>query len=390
MHQNNRPIFFPNLDGLRFFCFLSVFFYHSFATQYEDVRTNGVYKLIKYDLFNNGNLGVNFFFVLSGFLITYLLLTEKSQSQNVHIGKFYLRRALRIWPLFYFCIFFGFVLFPFLKSRLGGIPNETAHPIFYFLFANNLDYIKHGADSSVLSVLWSVAIEEQFYLVWPILLTFSSKKKLPYILVILIIISFLFRFFKAENDQIIELHTFSCISDMMIGGIGAYFSFYSSYFINKVTTIPKSIIILVYISTFGVYILRREIFHLNTFTIAIDRLIISILFLFIILEQNFSVNSFYKMGRFKNVSKLGQYTYGLYCLHMIGILIAATVLEKLGLHRQVWQVLVVEGLLSLSITLALAYISYHFYEKKFLLLKNKFAFINTSKTISELKDSSKR
>src|SRR5690606_19427107 len=112
-------------------------------------------------LFGNGNLGVNFFFVLSGFLITYLLLIEMQLRGRINIGSFYIRRALRIWPLFYFCVAFGFIAFPFFKSMLGEIPNESANVVSYLFFLNNFDFIKNPPDSSVLSVLWSVAIEEQ-------------------------------------------------------------------------------------------------------------------------------------------------------------------------------------------------------------------------------------
>ena len=132
--MNPSPkVYFPNLDGLRFFCFLSVFFFHSFATDYESVKQSSLYAF-QDSLFANGNLGVNFFFVLSGFLITYLLFAEKSRFQKVNIPNFYVRRILRIWPLFYCCVFFGFVIFPYLKQLFGDTPNETANPICYLFF----------------------------------------------------------------------------------------------------------------------------------------------------------------------------------------------------------------------------------------------------------------
>src|SRR5690348_10604112 len=104
--------FFPNLDGLRFFCFLSVFFYHSFYTEYSYIKEAPFYKFVKFHLLVNGNIGVNFFFVLSGFLITFLLLEEKKSTLNIRVNCFYEKRILRIWPLYFFCVFFGFVVFP--------------------------------------------------------------------------------------------------------------------------------------------------------------------------------------------------------------------------------------------------------------------------------------
>jgi peptidoglycan/LPS O-acetylase OafA/YrhL len=166
-----KKVYFENLDGLRFLCFLSVFFFHSFHTDYASIQSSNLYHFIRRDLFGNGNLGVNFFFVLSGFLITYLLIEEKRLNGQIDIKKFWIRRILRIWPLFYFCVVFGFYIFPFLKTAFGQHPNETASIGYYLTFTNNFDFIKKGLpDASILGVLWSVAIEEQFYFVWPIVL----------------------------------------------------------------------------------------------------------------------------------------------------------------------------------------------------------------------------
>jgi peptidoglycan/LPS O-acetylase OafA/YrhL len=84
-------VYFENLDALRFFAFFAVFLQHIFknSSHFDNEPISRC--------FMNGNLGVNFFFVLSGFLITYLLLKEKEQAGKIAIGSFYMRRALRIW-----------------------------------------------------------------------------------------------------------------------------------------------------------------------------------------------------------------------------------------------------------------------------------------------------
>ena len=99
--QMKKRIFFQNLDGIRFFCFLSVFLCHSFYTENPSIVGSGIYHFIKITLFGNGNIGVNAFFVLSGFLITYLLIEEKKINGQVSPPKFWIRRILRIWPLYY-------------------------------------------------------------------------------------------------------------------------------------------------------------------------------------------------------------------------------------------------------------------------------------------------
>jgi len=107
-----QQIFFENLDGLRFLCFLAVFFFHSFHTEFQEIKSDEYYTLIKKGIFGNGNLGVNFFFVLSGFLITYLLIKEKEIRHKINIPFFWMRRILRIWPLYFLCVFFWFFHIP--------------------------------------------------------------------------------------------------------------------------------------------------------------------------------------------------------------------------------------------------------------------------------------
>lgn len=110
-----KRIYFENLDGLRFLCFLSVFFFHSFYTDSSELKTSSVYHFVKVGIFGNGNIGVNFFFVLSGFLITFLLLEEKKLRGQIKLKNFWLRRILRIWPLFLFLCVFRFCDFSEIK-----------------------------------------------------------------------------------------------------------------------------------------------------------------------------------------------------------------------------------------------------------------------------------
>jgi len=374
-------IYFPNLDGFRFLSFFAVFLRHCFVTDHQYILNDGTYQFIKYKVFFNGNLGVNFFFVLSGFLITYLLLKEKTDFNRVSIPKFYLRRTLKIWPLFYFVVFFGFVVFPFIKSYLGETPKEPAVLWTYLTFTNNFDLIKHGTDSSTLSVLWSIAVEEQFYLVWPLVIGFLRPRYLPFAFVLIIIGSYIFRLPYTEHqyETTFHYHSLSCMSDLTIGAFGAWLSFYSSRFLSFFQGLKRPVIITIYLITAVCFFLKQYIFTGSPYWVASSRLIISLLFVFILLEQNYSQNSFFKMGQFKRLSKLGEYTYGLYCLHMIGILVAAIGLRMLNLNTSLWQLFIIEGGLSLILSIGLAYISFHYYEKPFLNLKKKFAKVKTTK-----------
>jgi peptidoglycan/LPS O-acetylase OafA/YrhL len=356
-----KKTYLENLDGLRFLCFLSVFFFHSAHTEYDYIKADSVYTFIKKGLLANGNLGVNFFFVLSGFLITYLLILEKNETGFIHVRNFWLRRILRIWPLFYLCVLFGFYAFPALKSAFGQQPNETASIEYYLTFTNNFDFIYNGLpDSSVLSVLWSVAIEEQFYLVWPIILSVVPIRKYWVVFVSVMFVSLVFRAFNRDMVSH-EHHTLSCIGDMAVGALAAWLILTNSSFKMMIEHLPKIAILLVYLCFGLLYLFRDELLSQN-------------LPLINILEQCFSEKSFFKMSSFPILTKLGRISYGLYCLHSIGLLVTATMLNKLNLNTTLWQVLLLDTSISLLITILISALSYRFYEKPFLKIKEQFAY----------------
>ncbi|MDB5119530.1 MAG: acyltransferase [Sphingobacteriales bacterium] len=362
-----QPKYFRNLDGLRFLCFLSVFASHSLHTSNPDVVSNIFYRIIVDGIFNNGYLGVNFFFVLSGFLITYLLIIEKQETGKINILNFWMKRMFRIWPLYFICIIYGFIIYPYIKGLLGegktGLPDVS----FYLLFMSNFDIIKNGLpDSTQLGVLWSISVEEQFYLVWPLILFMLPIKRYWIVFTVIIICSLIFR--AVYNDDLSHyFHTLSCMSDLAIGGLGAWLM-QQDRFKKVITNLDIRYIILVYISFAVCFMFRKEILS-EVFILRIfERLIISIFIVLIILEQNYSVSSFYKMGNFKRISSLGLTTYGMYMLHIIFfvILVKASKLIKLGDN---YFVVLWIPILSLILTVVFSKISYNVFEKPFLGLR---------------------
>ena len=104
-------VFFPKLDSLRFLSFFFVYWDHTIAIVFPRVfREDVVNYLLPF--MRTGGLGVQMFFVISGFLITYLLLAETEQTGTIDIIRFYKRRALRIWPLYFFCMIVGALILP--------------------------------------------------------------------------------------------------------------------------------------------------------------------------------------------------------------------------------------------------------------------------------------
>ncbi len=162
------------LDGIRGAAILFVLAYHYFS---NGAGINNPIGRQFLKLFSIGWSGVDLFFVLSGFLIVGILLDAK--SSNNYFSSFYIRRALRILPLYYLLLTL-FLILPIFISN-DGIFKLTFPFWSYLLFIQNLFMIKFDLGTSWLGVTWSLAIEEQFYLLLPILVWKLDKKRLVYI-----------------------------------------------------------------------------------------------------------------------------------------------------------------------------------------------------------------
>jgi peptidoglycan/LPS O-acetylase OafA/YrhL len=170
----SRSFYRPELDVLRFFAFLGVFLFH-FNHPLEFYVAHGIPRSIAVtatSLIEGGVFGVDLFFALSAYLITELLLREKDLRGSLDVKGFYLRRILRIWPLYFFYI--GLALIPVFN------PNHVFTWRFvaaYLLLAGNWGVIAWGWPiHSIIGPLWTVSIEEQFYLMWPPIVRNLSRR----------------------------------------------------------------------------------------------------------------------------------------------------------------------------------------------------------------------
>lgn len=365
--MHSKKPFFPNLDGLRFFAFFCVFLAHSFYSKFDYLQKDSLYKIFR-DLGHLGIFGVNFFFVLSGFLITYLLLIEKGKIGKINIKFFYLRRILRIWPLYYLIVFIGFLIIPYVQNLIGNFGYEEVADISSFLFFYN-NFSSIIPTTAVLGVLWSIAVEEQFYLFWPIVIRYISLKNLVLFCWFIIVISLLMRTFWIGYGY---QNTLSCISDFAVGALLAYSFFTKANWINKLKNLGMKWIVLIYILGISMFLFRGYWAEVS-WIYNNERLLFSIFFAFIILEQNSFRFSFYKCGTSEKLSALGRITYGLYMYHFIAIYIVSLVMDKLNFNTQLYQVLFVEPIIALFFSIFIAYLSYKYFEVPILRFKDRFS-----------------
>ena len=325
----------------------------------------------------NGQLGVSFFFVLSGYLITYLLLKEKNNFGKINISYFYMRRILRIWPLYFLILFIGFLLIPILTGYRGSVYTQKD---LYVFFLGNFDLVKNGVGNFITSILWSVSVEEQFYLIWPLLLSAVPLKHLAKFLILLIILSVCYRIFGIGGksfDLRISYHTFSCLYNMAVGGLLAYLLNTGSL-LNKIEKLHKFTIINIYIIGWTLLFMRSDILKWeeaeSTYLKSILPVIYALFFAFIIAEQVYAQNSFFKLGRIMLLNKLGKISYGLYCYHMLSLFIVFQILTELKFNtsNQSVPLFTLAVIASFVLTVLLSLLSFHFFEKKFLAFKAKF------------------
>jgi peptidoglycan/LPS O-acetylase OafA/YrhL len=366
----NRPVF-ENLNGLRFVGALTVLLFHCFTLQREiwgDFYKTPWFQAI-FSIANKGHLGVNLFFVLSGFLITYLLLDENLKTGRINIFNFLLRRFLRIWPVYFLVVLFGFYVFPLLPFGIG-----TIHEFWRFsLFLSNFDEIIHGANDRInfLSATWSVSIEEQFYLVWGILLGAIPFKKavfFPLFFLVIIVSSILFRSFYWNDARMIYFHTFSVMSDLAIGGIIGYLAF-NGKIQPLFERLKKWHLLLFYL--FAVIILLSSNQFFEGAWIAFERVVIGVLFACIILEQVYAKNSFYKIDKLPYFFAAGELTYGFYMFHCVFIYYWSIFFKNHGYTDNLYQFSLYILLVFFS-TYALAWFSFHYFERPILSLKKYF------------------
>lgn len=356
---------FDNLDSIRTIAFFCTFLAHAFPSDNEAVLNSPIIQFTNYfrEVFS---FGVPVFFVLSGFLISYLMLKEQESPGSFNLKNFYVRRILRIWPVYYATIIFGFFIFPVARNFILHEPSyENASLIKYVLFLSNFDQIsKNILPFGVgLGPTWSVGVEEQFYLIWPVLLLLFPKRKFIYPILILMSLSLIITPLSSLSSK----HTLFCFVYLTSGAFFGYLSFYYKDFVQKIVSISSFwfvmfVAVIVFLIQYG---LNNSFYILSIWLIAI-------LIGYCIVFQCFSKKV--PLQKIWGLEILGKYTYGLYLYHSICIFIIYSFIYKvLKLEENSLNVALTVPLLSLVLSLAVSYISYEYFEKRFLRLKEKYS-----------------
>ncbi|HNQ60824.1 MAG TPA: acyltransferase [Bacteroidia bacterium] len=354
--------YFGGLDTLRAIAAIVVVLNHIVLISEEQGRP--LINTLSNFKFPDAHLAVVLFFVLSGFLITYLLIKEKESNGKISLKKFYLRRILRIWPLYYLIIFASLLFFEEDYS-------VTTLLLCLGIFPNIAHALEIGWTSS--PQIWSIGVEEQFYLFWPLLvILIPSRKIIFYLCLFFVIYTILPHFIRYINGITLESGSLDIFTDrffyqskfnsMSLGAIfGAMYAMGDKMlkiFYRK--EIAYSAVILTFILWFSGFVMSQ-------FNDVIYSILFAIMILNVATNEKLKLNNDTKIFGF-----LGRISYGIYMYHWMIILLVLKVLpgDLFG-----GGILYTVSLFAtvLILTILISYISFISFEAFFLRLKARHA-----------------
>ncbi len=293
-----------------------------------------------------GGDAVTLFFVLSGFLVTYLLLAENAQKGQINVRWFYVRRILRIWPLYYLLVVLGFFALPLLEwvtGFKGYFPLlQNSLPKYAVKLTEYLFILPHigayfGSFVTGIGQLWSIGIEEQFYLMWPPLFRRFSRNLVRFLIVFILakmglaLLSMWIApmdFIPQAFKTILGLIVFFRIENMAIGALGACILFYRRDLIARWIFHPAVQIV-------TLLILLGNIFVFNGLDNAVVTFGLSIVYLIFIINVSCNPKSFIKLEN-AFFGSLGRISYGIYMYHVLVIYLIIMVFRtpRTSVHKQ--------------------------------------------------------
>jgi peptidoglycan/LPS O-acetylase OafA/YrhL len=325
--SGSSTFYVPQLDGLRFCAFFGVFTLHANSAVL------------------GGGFGVSLFFVLSSYLITSLLLREADATGCINVPAFWMRRVLRIWPLY-----FGFLG---VYTALGGL--TLGGLAAFSLFAGNWGVVYWGVNAGLATPLWSVSVEEQFYLAWPLVLAALPRRFLRPVCIGLIMTAVVARYeLLLGGLRILDvwMHTLTHLDTIGAGALIALGP--------RIQLSPVARGVLSAVCVLGV-IVSAEVVGYDTATPAGGSLAFLVVALSCggLLLATLAGSAWLSTPVFVY---LGRISYGLYVFH----------LTALGLVTGWWPWRVP---VAFALTVAAAAVSHRFVEQPFLRLKARFTYV---------------
>lgn len=355
--NNNKSKYLPSIDSLRALAVLAVIIYH-----------------VDVNYLPGGFLGVDLFFVLSGYLISSLIIKEFRKTGTVNLYNFYIRRARRLLPAVYFMITVGLVVMVLFNEVL--LHKSHLDAIFGYIYSSNWWYIFHKLDyfdsfgaQSPFKHLWSLAIEEQFYMIFPLLFllvnrkkkskdgTFKLNKNFLYVVLGLILVSLIAHIllFDINNISRIYFGTDTRAFSLLVGVVGAIL-YPMERLHTKVTpqqNLIYSVISLVSIATLITVMIYTS--EYNTWLYRGGFLLVAILGLIVIISSGKQHTVMARLLSFKPVVFIGKISYSLYLWHF-PILVLTTPVAEIS-NTNIYFVI-----LRVILTFVVAIVSYVFVE----------------------------
>lgn len=361
--MNTEKKYYPQLDAIRGISVLAVFTYHA----YKPSLGNSLLENFSAFILANMGMGLDVFFILSSFLLTLLGINEFEKNGKFSLRKYFIRRVLRIWPLYFLLMFFVFVILKAAQNYTGY--QLTLAPSFWYLFFVSNFYLADHV--FFLRLLWTLSVEEQFYLFWGVCLLLFQKRLLT-VITISAIVSIAFIIFQTGRGVGIYFHTLTYIIDMMAGAFAAYSIKKNNKIVLHLKNITRPYKIIFYLFFplfFAIYFYWWSILsgvekHLLEEGI---RFVFIIYCSLLIIEQMINTESVINLSRNKFLIYTGKISYGLYCLHGFVISFGLFIFNKNNIQLSAF----FTAVLFLTITFLLASVSYFFIEKPFLKLKDR-------------------
>jgi len=352
---------------MRFFAFLLIFldhviFSHNFSEEKSSLHL----------LFNRHFIiGIDFYTILSGFLITWIILEEYRFTTKFNLSDFWLKRSLRIWPLYFLMIFTGIVLVWVARNILGRNVNNIPPLIWLFTFTLNFYIITYGKGFLFFIIfLWTISVEEQFYVVIGLALKWLKKVFIPFCL-LLIIASLVFRFLYLHQPLNLFFNSLSWVGTFASGGLLAYFCISKGRVFERIKKIPLWLTAFIY-TLFMINLLFYTQIYTSNMMIVLERLPASLFLAFLLFEQSFCEKHLFQLGKIPFMNYLGRISYGLFCYHGLVILLYEQSTQHISWINSPMAVFLINPIVIFVLTIIVSALSYQYFERPIMALRKKY------------------